>query len=642
MGKTANYNLPFPEATDKANVPLDIQKLAEAAEAALENKVNSEIGKRLMTNTEGEKLASLENYDDTELNKKIEEQAEQIAQLEKEKNQLLKDHKPIPFNSSSNHLEDTGELPMPISINSGIEQDSRIGYNLLDVRGFAVKETNAQVTCDVTENGELIINGTTGNGGNDIRLSSTEPIITLPVGDYIFDYKTSENTGEKFNTEINLTSVGLGTYLLIKKLAENISYKQFSVTENFDIYNINIHLKPNTTYTNYIIRPMIYSGTEEKPSEQYGQMPSLEFPSEVKGVSGHYDTVISNKNICPTDFNSWESGDYDINTGVKTAYETRIRLIELLPVNPNTEYYLNTFKENHFLIIREFDKNKTFIKSSGSISNGNVLTTSETTNYLGVSLWGLLTSPPSSDDLMNLIENGEIKPFICLNSETDKTFIEHQSQNLPIDIPIGKVLYNPDCIVELTDVEIEELGLEKAELYFKDEWYKEQITSSNVLGKTGYGTNAYNIKNSKYSRMTFSNLQNIYVLSNYFKGISYNERTNGIKDSIYAENRENIVIRDTPFTTGEELKTFLDSNEVYVVYQLETPIYTPIKDENFIKQYRALQKAQSYREITNINSYKSSEDVAEMKLSGNALMSNDIRLSKLENAIVSLGGISNV
>lgn len=37
MGQTTNYNLPYPELTDPANVPADMRLLAEAVESTIEN-----------------------------------------------------------------------------------------------------------------------------------------------------------------------------------------------------------------------------------------------------------------------------------------------------------------------------------------------------------------------------------------------------------------------------------------------------------------------------------------------------------------------------------------------------------------------------------------------------------------------------
>ena len=68
----------------------------------------------------------------------------------------------------------------------------------------------------------------------------------------------------------------------------------------------------------------------------------------------------SGKNICPTDFSNWESGQYN-TSGPKVDYPARLRVKELIPVLPSTTYYVNCFSNNDNLIFREYDSNKTFL-----------------------------------------------------------------------------------------------------------------------------------------------------------------------------------------------------------------------------------------------------------------------------------------
>lgn len=129
-----------------------------------------------------------------------------------------------------------------------------------------------------------------------------------------------------------------------------------------------------------------------------------------------YDVLnISNtKNMCP---NRWIAGQYDSETGEIGPYENRIRLEALLPVQPNTEYYVDTFNENYNLLIRTFLEDKTF---SRNLSNANIFTTSGNEFFIGVTLYGL---EDTTSDLIKLIQENIIKPFICLNSEEDKSFV---------------------------------------------------------------------------------------------------------------------------------------------------------------------------------------------------------------------------
>ena len=80
------------------------------------------------------------------------------------------------------------------------------------------------------------------------------------------------------------------------------------------------------------------------------------------------------------------------------------------------------------------------------------------------------------------------------------------------------------------------------------------------------------------------------------------------------------------------------AQDFYVVLEeLKNPTIEEITDTTLIAQLEELEKAKSYYEVTNINSY--SNGGADLVLSGNAYMSNDISLSKLESALVNIGGI---
>lgn len=134
---------------------------------------------------------------------------------------------------------------------------------------------------------------------------------------------------------------------------------------------------------------------------------------------------IEGKNKCKTDFVNWESGDYSNTNGSKSNFTTRIRLINLLKVEPNTTYYFNTFSDDYSFIARGFDSAKTFTHSVGEIKNGQTYTTSNAEHYLGISIFNTNNYDITYSDYETLFNNSTIKPFICLDNEADKTFEEY-------------------------------------------------------------------------------------------------------------------------------------------------------------------------------------------------------------------------
>lgn len=129
-------------------------------------------------------------------------------------------------------------------------------------------------------------------------------------------------------------------------------------------------------------------------------------------------TSYCSKNICPTDVSDWVLGQWTTEGNTNT-FQNRIRLKELIPCKPNTAYYVQSFLQGISFAIRTFKADGTFNKSIGAVYRGAKFTTDASSYYLAVTLY---SESSTTDDLLALLESGEIKPFICLNSETDKNY----------------------------------------------------------------------------------------------------------------------------------------------------------------------------------------------------------------------------
>ena len=127
--------------------------------------------------------------------------------------------------------------------------------------------------------------------------------------------------------------------------------------------------------------------------------------------------ISKTKNIC---YNNWIFGQY-APTGEISTYQNRIRTLYLVSINPNTEYYLNTFNNNYELLIRTYNKNKEFLRN---LSAPETFTSNENEYYIGVTLH---SPSDTTSDLIELVNDGTIKPFICLNSEEDKSYVNYEA-----------------------------------------------------------------------------------------------------------------------------------------------------------------------------------------------------------------------
>lgn len=197
---------------------------------------------------------------------------------------------------------------------------------------------------------------------------------------------------------------------------------------------------------------------------------SAKYSKNRLSISGNLkqEKTVEGKNKCETNFSRWESGDYSAISGSKVTHTARIRLINLLKVEPNATYYFNTFSDNYSFIVRGFDSAKTFTHSIGERKNGQTYTTLNTEHYLGISIFNPDDNTVTIEDYKNLFNNATIKPFVCLDNETDKTFEKY--------IPNSPSTNYPSMPVVAT-------GVQKIRQFGKN-WFKNTAKSQTINGVT--------------------------------------------------------------------------------------------------------------------------------------------------------------
>lgn len=142
-------------------------------------------------------------------------------------------------------------------------------------------------------------------------------------------------------------------------------------------------------------------------------------------VETRQDKRESSRNICPSQVDFWELGMYGAD-GKKTTHESRVRCKELIVVEEGSEIYFNTFNDEYSFVVRTYDENKNFISSIGEKVNKTKLMIT-TAHYISASIMRreAKDSETTSQEILNKIASGEIKPFVCLSSEINKEFQEY-------------------------------------------------------------------------------------------------------------------------------------------------------------------------------------------------------------------------
>ena len=185
------------------------------------------------------------------------------------------------------------------------------------------------------------------------------------------------------------------------------------------------------SFNNSLVAPM---NIDLKGNTLQNGTPTPSSPIPINNVSGDNDIVVCGKNICPTDFNDWQSGQYNQNTGEKETHTSRICVKNLIPITPNTNYYFDNFSSNDNFIVREYDNSKDFIKNIGGVVNNSVITTSNNGAYISITLYSNTNQTRNYEIYKTMFANGNIKPFICLASTTDKTYEAYNGTTYPINL----------------------------------------------------------------------------------------------------------------------------------------------------------------------------------------------------------------
>ena len=300
------------------------------------------------------------NKKDNEQDEDIKANKESIKEIQAENERLREDIKSIATIGEASgeniHIEDSSNARCEIEIGGNQKQETREGYNQLKNEGTT--QTLNNVTITKKEDETLVVNGTATEDftfsikrnieledGEQYKLSGCpnggdEKKYALTINQY---YENQSHFGQDYGDGVNFTYNG-------------------SLPINNNIY---IRLFKGITYNNLIFKPMIVKGTEQKPYEQYGASPSLDFPSELKAVGDDInilnDTIFARK--------GYYSGivgatTQKANTTIRLLTDEDINVIS----NKDITISLGTDKDLKYNVF-EIDENDVIIKNNMSSNN---------------------------------------------------------------------------------------------------------------------------------------------------------------------------------------------------------------------------------------------------------------------------------
>ena len=265
-------NLQTDNETNKTNIT-DLQN----------DKVDKIEGKGLSTEdftTElKNKLEGLENYNDTEIKADISNleagQTEQDKQID-----MLINALPTETQEAEN-INIKGTIPTKFKefiVGGNSKQETRSGKNLLPYPYNSVQNFIIQDLGD----GRIILNGT-----QETNTSITIKTFNLKAGTYKFLFNTAALPNNSYFFIRNQST----SEILKTNIKTNTT---FSLEEDI-LTRLDLVLVAGS-YSDYKLDLMILEATEEDESfEQYGAMPSPEYPSEIQNVEGDVNVTVANK-----------------------------------------------------------------------------------------------------------------------------------------------------------------------------------------------------------------------------------------------------------------------------------------------------------------------------------------------------------
>ena len=580
-------------------------------------------------------------------------------QFQKINKLLISNYKKSSAEGSCLNLKNTAELPLDLKICGNHFQEKRNGYNLLESKMATTTAQGVSVTNNKDETWTL--NGT-ATEDTTFRLDQSTQVAT----DNLKSYSAGDYTLFLGNWKagLRLYVTRYPSYAWEMRLMDS-SIQNGKLQGNND-YFIYLFITSGMTFNNYVVKPMLIEGTytiDTIPTfEQFGQKPSLDYPSKIVGTTENVETKIQNKNYynindkivshfgsdLKIDNEDWISVDVDNSSGTSTKF-IDFWLKPNIILQPNKDYYvvLEIKKLNgKYLEIRPIDNfgnisqfDGVFNVYSQDLKAGDVLIKKIKT----LSDFSKASTLNRSYISLNagLKASATFRISILSEEVMASKFVYTSYKNQIYQLPLGdKVLYGNENARDYFEINIDkELynlnGYKKiVKLKLIKNWKQYVFNGEeNIIYDTI--NNLFNttvIKNTAYDDGTIT-----IVYSNYMLGIANDNwkstRNNGRDDFIFLAARGQLYFNCSKYKDINTLKLkfqelIASGNPFYIVYRLANTEEELISDSKLIEQFEnMINNAQSYAEDT----FVSSDAFLKIDFYKDKVLELEERLENLEN-----------
>ena len=309
--------------------------------------------------------------------------------------------------------------------------------------------------------------------------------------------------------------------------------------------------------------------------------PSPSSPQDIHVISGDNTIKVENKNLL-------DVSNYELIA--LTSSKTRVGYLFNLKAGTYTLSNLDfgSSGQDRLYVNTKYDGESVFTERGSSTTLSNISMTNDGQLALTVSLSQL----PTSLLVKGMLEKGS----------TSTTYVKRQEQIAQLNLggieycKIGN--YKDRFFKNIPTDEDYDATRELGKWYLKKNIDKNVLDGSEVWISHQFGTNSYQTTISN----TLSGGDYLTIISNYFRGIKYTDRSS-FNNAIYNDTQSTVltIIRNTQFATVNDFTAWLSTHNTPVYYVLATPTYTLLNNTLQSQLETIYNKLLGYQEQTNIS-----------------------------------------
>ena len=415
-------------------------------------------------------------------------------------------------------------------------QETRSGKNKAKINDFSTTIKGIEITCI---NGEITFNGTANADIIRADFINYCGLFDLPKGTYTFS--TTYVSGGRANaSSFAKTITNRNTSVAIFTNNDSTNTQTQTTTEDTICY-VGFSISADSIFNNYKIKLQLESGTNTTDWEQFGVMPSPDYPSEVECIEGTIQIRNVGKNLFDKDNANLNKG---INTSNGFLYSSSSQFsTDFIDISKYSSISTNGKSNNKGSLYGTlYDKNKTYLESISS-STETLNIKNSNAKYIRLTFYNTYL-----DNLM-------------INEGSDVAEYEPYKENI--------------TLIDLKDNELCSIGDVKDELVIKDDRAKiikkiGKYIANNDLGSNGMTETTVDLVSPVLpiaANLTAAALNKV-ALSNLMTGtIIQNTGLNGTTSA----SKIRVSLSTNYASSYAEASTYLTTNNFTIYYVLTTP-----------------------------------------------------------------------